>query len=64
MTPTNLVTEPNLTRIYVALDRWLGTGEILVQALEKIGDTGTMPRFREAKQNIQTLREIVSQLRG
>jgi hypothetical protein len=63
MTDTTL--DPsNFTRVTLALERWIKTGEILATCLEKSGDTANFQRVRAIQSHVQKLQETISQLRG
>lgn len=54
----------NFSRLTVALERWIRTGEILVTCIEKTGDTANVQRVRALKENVQLLQQLITQLRG
>jgi hypothetical protein len=54
----------NFSRLTVALERWIHTGEILVTCIEKTGDTANVQRVRALKDNVQLIQQLVAQLRG
>jgi hypothetical protein len=54
----------NFSRLTVALERWIRTGEILVTCIEKTGDTANVQRVRALKDNVQLIQQLVAQLRG
>jgi len=54
----------NFTRVTLALERWIKTGEILAACLEKSGDTSNFQRVRAIQAHVQKLQETISQLRG
>jgi hypothetical protein len=54
----------NFSRLTVALERWIRTGEILVACIEKTGDTANVQRVRALKDNVQLIQQLVAQLRG
>jgi hypothetical protein len=54
----------NFTRLVIALEHWIQTGEILAACLEKTGDTANFQRIRDVQQNVEKIKKTIAQMRG
>lgn len=67
MTAESTVDPNNFSRIAIALERWIKTGDVLIACIEKSG-ASTSPahqqRIRALQQHAEKLRNTITQLKG